>query len=107
MTLEELAAFIEEADSYLKEKYPQETAETRVFSRTIKISEELGELCGEVMAQNNQQRQEKLDAANRETLGSEFADVLITTLLLAHSMEVDIPAALEKKIAKIRARFAK
>ena len=43
----------------------------------------------------------------KENLPDEFADVLITTLLLAQEMNVDIEKALEDKIKKIDKRYEK
>ena len=40
-------------------------------------------------------------------LSHEFADVAITTLLLAKSMDVDIEKALEQKMERINQRYEK
>jgi NTP pyrophosphatase (non-canonical NTP hydrolase) len=45
-----------------------------------------------------------LDNHNKESLPEEFADVIITTLLLAKSMNVSIETALEKKMQKLHQR---
>lgn len=105
-TLKELTGFIQKEDQRLREKYsnyPDE--EKRVLSRTVKLTEELGELCNEVLASQSQQRQEKLAQHQEDNLSEEFADVLITTLLLANCLGVDIEEALARKIAKIEKRY--
>ena len=40
-------------------------------------------------------------------LSDEFADVVITTFLLAKAMHIDIPTALEQKIKKIKEKHNK
>ncbi|MFH0905109.1 MAG: MazG nucleotide pyrophosphohydrolase domain-containing protein [bacterium] len=106
MTFEELLNWVALEDQRVRERfgnYPDE--EKRILARTVKLSEELGELCDEVLSFNSMQRQEKLDTNEADNLSAEFADVLITTLLLARVMGVDIPVALERKIEKINKRY--
>ena len=76
-----------------------------ILLRTVKLTEELGELCDEVLSHSSFQRKDKLDNHNKDNLPEEFADVLITTFLLAKSMNVDIEKALEKKIKKVNDRY--
>jgi NTP pyrophosphatase (non-canonical NTP hydrolase) len=76
-----------------------------VLARTIKLTEELGELCQEVLAHCSLQRKQKLEDYSKESLSEEFADVLITALLLAKSMDVNVEKALEEKIQKINKRL--
>lgn len=75
-----------------------------ILARTVKLGEEFGELCEEVLAYNSLQRKQKLDNHDKENLPEEFADVIITTLLLAKSMNVSIETALEKKMQKLNQR---
>jgi NTP pyrophosphatase (non-canonical NTP hydrolase) len=106
MELKDLLKFIEVEDERLKNYYggyPDQ--EKRILARTVKLTEELGELCNEVLAHNSLQRKQKLDNHNKENLPEEFADVIITTLLLAKAMNVDIEKALEKKIEKVNKRY--
>jgi NTP pyrophosphatase (non-canonical NTP hydrolase) len=65
----------------------------------------LGELCDEVLSFNSLQRKDKLEKHDASNLPGEFADVVITTLLLAEVMKVDIEKALKVKIKKINARY--
>jgi len=73
----------------------------------VKLAEEFGELCDEVLAYNSMQRKDKLDNIVEGNLAEEFADVIITSLLLANAMNVDIEKALEKKMEKIDKRYEK
>jgi len=105
MEFKELLKFIETEDGRLKKHYDLTDQEKHVFARTIKLTEELGELCNEVLAHSSLQRKDKMEKHDQENLPEEFADVMITTLLLAKSMNVDIEKALEKKIEKINKRY--
>ena len=75
-----------------------------ILARTVKLTEELGELCNEVLIGSKLQRKDKLDHQDKDNLSAEFADVVLCTLLLAKSMNVDIETALENKIEKIKKR---
>ena len=104
--LRDLLQFIDVQDKRLKEYYNELTdPEKIVLARTVKLTEELGELCQAVLACLSLQRPQKLDKQDKDKLPEEFADVLVTTLLLAKSMEIDVENALEKKIQTINTRF--
>lgn len=101
MDFKSLQQFIDLENDRLIRKSGSKNQTERILARTVKPTEELGELCNEVLAFNGDQRQEKLDALEKDNLPNEFADVIITTFLLAKSMNVDIPKALVHKIEKI------
>jgi len=106
MQIIDLKEFIKKEDQRLRKyygNYPDE--EKRILARTVKLAEEMGELCDEVLAYNSMQRKDKLDKLEDDNLSEEFADVVITTLLLAEVMRVDIEKALERKIEKIHKRY--
>ncbi len=106
MEFRELLEFISLEDGRLRKASGDSVdEEKRIFARTVKITEELGELCNEVLAFNSRQRKEKLEQWDKENLPKEFADVIITTLLLAKTMGVDIERALETKIRIINERY--
>lgn len=106
MELKELLKFIEIEDERLKKYYGgYSDQEKRILARTVKLTEELGELCDEVLAFNSLQRKQKLDNHDKGNLPEEFADVIITALLLAKAMNVDIEKALEKKVEKVNKRY--
>jgi len=108
MQLKELKKFIKKEDSRLKKHYGNyQDNDKRILARTVKLTEELGELCDEVLKSNSMQRKDKLDKYNENDLIDEFADVIITTLLLAEVMKVDIEKALKQKIKKINKRYKK
>ena len=106
MTFDELSAFINDYSLKLEEKFGRyDDKEKLILSSTVKLTEELGELCDEVMTYNSRQRQEKLDGHSSENLPHEFADVLLAVFMLAKDMDVDLSQAVKEKIAKINAKY--
>jgi NTP pyrophosphatase (non-canonical NTP hydrolase) len=106
MDFQTLHKNIDEFDAHFNKKFPIKSHREKAFARTVKLTEELGELCNEVLAANGDQRSEKLETTSNRNLEDEFADVIITTLLLAKTMNVNIEKALEQKIEKINQRFS-
>ncbi len=108
MTIEDFQKFINEQNALLRSvKTASQTERERILTRTVKIAEEFGELCDEVLASLGDQRAGKMGKRSAEGLADEFADVVITTFLLAKSMDVDIMEALGRKIEKIREKHNK
>ena len=108
MQIKELKDFINLEDKRLRGRHENyEDEGKRILARTVKLTEELGELCEEVLFFNSMQRKEKIDNHDADNLNGEFADVIITTLLLANVMGVDIEEALDKKVEKINKRYEK
>jgi NTP pyrophosphatase (non-canonical NTP hydrolase) len=107
MEFKKLLKFIENESERLKKCYSYPDNEKVIFARTIKLNEEVGELNSEVLTYHSLQRKEKLERYNKESFSEEFADVIITALLLANSMNIDIEKALENKIKKINKRYKK
>jgi len=106
MEFKDLLQFIDAQDERLKEYYSElNDQEKIVLARTVKLAEELGELSQVVLAHLSLQRTQKLNKHDKDKLPEEFADVLVTTLLLAKSMNVDVESALENKIQTINKRF--
>jgi NTP pyrophosphatase (non-canonical NTP hydrolase) len=103
MINDELDEFIEYEYERLVDIYNVKNRDDALFPMTIKIMEELGELSEEVLASKSLQRPDKLK--NRKSkIEEEFADVILTTLLLARNMNVDMKSAIKNKIEKIKKR---
>ena len=79
--------------------------EKEIFARTVKVGEEFGELCQEVLFHANLQGKHKNEKFDKDNLANEFADVIFSTLLLAKDMNIDIKKALENKMKKIEKRY--
>lgn len=106
MHLKDLRIFIKKEDKRLRKSHGYyKDEEKRILARTVKLGEEMGELCDEVLSFNAMQRQDKLVKHEASNLSEEFADVIITTLLLAEVMNVDIEKALKQKMQKIDKRY--
>ncbi len=80
------------------------TEEKEILTMTVKLNEEVGELCNDILSILRVQRKAKLDKFDKRNVYEEFADVILTTLQLASSARVDIERAVEDKIKKIEAR---
>ena len=105
MTFEELKNFIDIEDGRLKKCYGEYSdKESEVLFKMTKTTEEIGELCSEILTKYSRQRKEKLASYSDEKLAEELIDVIITVSLLAKSLDIDIESTLKKKIEKIEKR---
>jgi len=103
MEFGDLLKFIENESERLIKYYPCDNMDKETYARAVKLVEEVGELFNEILKNSTLQRKEKQNV--HENLSEEFADVIITTLLLAKRMDVDVKRALEKKVEKINKRY--
>ena len=106
MDIQELQKFSRQEHARLQKYYSVSKPEDLHLPITIKIMEELGELCNEVLAHSGLQRKEKLQNFNKEDIEEEFADVILTTFNLAQSMGIDVEPGLSRKMKKIEKRYA-
>ncbi len=100
MNIQEINNFI--TSDYLKlNTYLQnEDKQTQAFVVTIKIAEETGELAREVSRAFGFAKQKRLNMPSN--LDSELADVIINTLLLAKSLDIDAETAIQNKMNRIK-----
>ncbi|MEF8847051.1 MAG: MazG nucleotide pyrophosphohydrolase domain-containing protein [Candidatus Paceibacterota bacterium] len=101
MKMKNLLKFIRSEHERLMDFYEFDDGEDLKSPLALKVMEELGELYEEILIDQGLQRSEKLREGD---VGEEFADVLITILLLAENMEIDVTKELEDKIEKIKNR---
>ena len=105
MKIKELTQFIEGYNKRLKEKFGGEDDQEKIILKsTVKLTEELGELCDEVLAVSSIQREEKMKNRDEKNLSGEFADVLIAVCMLAEDMGIDLEKAVQNKIKIIKER---
>jgi len=104
MITKELLDIIERIDKKLSEPYDNTKPNKETLLRMIKISEEVWELSWDVLTYMWEARQSKIDNFSKENIKWEFADVIITTLMLAKSMNIDINDAIKTKLKKIKDR---
>jgi NTP pyrophosphatase (non-canonical NTP hydrolase) len=108
MTIEELQKFIDEQDAMFRALREDDFSEREhMFARTIKLGEEYGELCDEVLASIGGQRKDKMKDHASTDLQDEFADVVICTFMLAKALNVNIMQAIDHKVPKIREKLNK
>jgi len=81
------------------------TKKEQIYARALKLWEEVWELNSDILAQSWAQRKHKLEKFTDDSLRGEFADVIITTFILAKSMDIDIFKAIEYKLKKIKERW--
>lgn len=108
MNIKNLEERIKNLHSEIKPSYKLYTNEEKgILYNTVKLNEEVGELCNDILAILKLQRKSKLDKFDKRNIYEEFADVLITTIALAVVAGVDIERALSDKMDKIEARYKK
>lgn len=106
MEFKKLLKFIAlERERLAKTTGKYEDEEKEIFARVVKVGEEFGELCQEVLFHANLQGKHKKEQFDENNLANEFADVIFTTLLLSKDMNIDIEKALEDKMKKIEKRY--
>lgn len=79
--------------------------EKEILTKTVKLNEEVGELCNDILSILKLQRKAKLDKFHKSNMYEEFADVIITTIQLAVAAGVDIERAVSGKMKKIDEKY--
>lgn len=99
MTLKKLLGFVEKEHQRLMRFYRFRKRRQLRYPNALKVMEEIGELCEVILAKDAIQRVRKLNNKKYD-VGQEFADAIITLLILAENMGVDIEKELGKGIKK-------
>lgn len=81
--------------------------EQEVLARTVKLNEEVGELCNDILAVLKLQRKSKLEKFDKRNFYEEFGDVILSTIQLATAAGVDIDRAVNDKLKKVEEKYAK
>lgn len=81
--------------------------EKEILTKTVKLNEEVGELCNDILSVLKLQRRAKLEKFNKTNIYQEFADVIITTIQLADAAGVNVERAVEDKLKKIEFKYMK
>ena len=79
--------------------------EKEILTKTVKLNEEVGELCNDILAILKLQRHAKLEKFDKRNMYEEFADVIITTIQLAQAAGVDVERAVGDKLRKIEEKY--
>ncbi len=104
MTLKQLLAFADRQHGLIAKKFGYETDIDAVLPYAVKLSEEVGELCAEILSSQGYQRQHKLDTYDKEHLAGEIADVIIVACIIARVTGVSVEDALARKMDVVRNR---
>ncbi len=78
--------------------------EQAILIQTVKLNEEVGELCNDILSILQLQRTSKLKHFEKKNIYQEFADVLISLLQLAQYANVDVERATKEKLQVIKKR---
>ncbi len=105
MKIDELINEYKEIHHFLNQNWPLKSKMKRVFARTMKIVEELGELADEILTSMSLQRESKVAQFSRENLEDEYADVLGSLILLGIELDIDVEKVMRKKLKFTRKRF--
>ena len=79
--------------------------EKEILTKTVKLNEEVGELCNDILSILKLQRKSKLQHFDKRNMYEEFADVVITTIQLAQAAGVDVERAVGDKLKKIEGKY--
>lgn len=102
LTIKELQRQLREREQQLRIKFVSLTKKEKdILLKTVKLSEEVGELSNDILSVLSLQRKSKLDAFDKTNLYEEFADVVLGVFALANTMRVDMDRAVKDKLKKI------
>ncbi len=104
MINKELLEMIDIVTKNIKNSYNL-TDKEHILASALKIAEEAGELSSEILVKIWRARQKKIDHFDQDNMEWEFADVILSTLVLANMMDIDINQAIKNKIEKIKKRW--
>ena len=108
MNLKSLQAKIALLNEKIKPHFKLYTQkEKEILTKTVKLNEEVGELCNDILSILNLQRKAKLQKFDRRNMYEEFADVIITAMQLAIAAGVDVERAVGDKLKKIEGKYIK
>ena len=105
MEIKDLITEYEKISKFLNTRWPLKNSEHKVFARTMKIMEELGELSDEILTSMNLQRNSKIAKFSKDNVEDEFADVMASLILLGIELNIDVEKVMKKKIEFTRERF--
>ncbi|MFA9289149.1 MAG: MazG nucleotide pyrophosphohydrolase domain-containing protein [Weeksellaceae bacterium] len=99
---EQTANLLDPKDRKINLKTPEEYA---ILAKTVKLNEEVGELCNDILSILQLQRKSKLSRFEKKNMYQEFADVMIVLMQLASLANVDMERAVKEKIETIKTKY--
>jgi len=108
LTLKQIQKLLQSKESILRIEFKSLTKKEKdTLARTVKLTEEVGELANEILSSLALQRKSKLDRFDIKNLYEEFADIILATIALANTMHVDIDRAVDSKMKKVIEVYSK
>jgi len=108
LSLKDLQKALKSRELKLRIKFHSLTKKEKdILSRMVKLQEEVGELSNDVLSILSLQRKSKLDEFEKSNMYEEFADVVLSVIMLANSVGVDIERAVKNKYQKLVTVYAK
>ena len=105
MTIKDLESEYKVIADFLNAHWPLPDHQQRIFARTMKIMEELGELSDELLTSMNLSRNSKIAKFSQENVEDEYADVLACVIILGRELGIDVEKVMKKKIKFTHERF--
>ena len=106
MTIQKLEQIIKEFHQLLDAKFGANASKTEsVLSCMVKLTEEVGELSEQVMLRRWRQRDHK-GSYDPDDAGKEIADVIISAMMIAYELDINVSSALTNKISSIREQLS-
>lgn len=103
MEIKQLTEFSNAQRKKLMKYYSIKDENELTYPYMLKITEEVGELAEALLALKALQREGKFE--KKMDIGSEFADVILTTFILAGNLNINLEEELKKKMEKIEKRY--
>ena len=103
MEIKDIQKFIDTDYLAWNKYFVHQEKQTEAFAIMMKVAEETGELSREVLRSFGFASKERLEEPSK--LDGELADVIINTILLAKCLDIDVPAALTRKMEMIREKI--
>jgi NTP pyrophosphatase (non-canonical NTP hydrolase) len=107
MDLKQLQQKIKDTNKHISPYKLSTIEEQEILARTVKLNEEVGELCNDILSVLKMQRKSKLESFDKRNFYEEFADVILSTLQLANAAHVDVERAVNDKMKKIEEKYRK
>ena len=105
ITLKQLQQELKKKELKLRIKFQTLTKKEKdILTKTVKLQEEVGELSNDVQSVLSLQRKAKLAEFEKTNMYEEFADVILSTIMLANAVGVDIERAVNSKFRKVLQR---
>ncbi|MBW7960644.1 hypothetical protein H3C65_04110 [Patescibacteria group bacterium] len=108
LTLKNLQKELKSKESELRIPFKTLTKKEKdILAKTVKLTEEVGELANDILSILSLQRKSKLNKFDKKNLYEEFGDIILATVMLANATRVDISRAVKDKLKKLITEYAK